>query len=151
MTAQHTVLVASVSILERGSVLLIREDRPGIRNKWNLPSGRIEYGEDILLAAKREVKEETGLDIELTYTTGVYNFISDTQDQVILFHFIGRITEGAVQPQEAEITEWTWIQPTDLDIIDSREMRNPLVMKQLANRLIKEEFWPVAIFQEQLL
>jgi 8-oxo-dGTP diphosphatase len=45
-----------------------------VRNKWNFPSGRIELGEDILDAARREVKEETGYDVKITGTTGIYNF-----------------------------------------------------------------------------
>ncbi|MBV7508988.1 NUDIX domain-containing protein [Bacillus sp. sid0103] len=72
MTQNPIVLVVSVSIIKDEKVLMIKENKQNVINKWNFPSGRIEPGEDILYAARREVKEETGLDVELTDTTGIY-------------------------------------------------------------------------------
>jgi 8-oxo-dGTP diphosphatase len=63
---------------------MLKENEPNDVHKWNFPSGHIEYGEDILYSARREDKEETGLDLKLIGTTGVYNFISNTNNQVIL-------------------------------------------------------------------
>jgi 8-oxo-dGTP diphosphatase len=63
---------------------MLKENEPNAIHKWNFPSGHIEYGEDILYSARREAKEETGLDVKLIGTTGVYNFISNTNNQVIL-------------------------------------------------------------------
>jgi 8-oxo-dGTP diphosphatase len=88
MSQDGIVLVASVSVFSNDKVLIIKENKPAAVDKWNFPSGHIEYGEDILYSARREVKEKTGLDVKLIGTTGVYNFISNTNDQVILFHFI---------------------------------------------------------------
>lgn len=87
MKQDSIVLVASVTVMRDDSVLLIKEKKPTARNKWNFPSGRIERGEGIFQAALREVKEETGLAVKLMSTTGVYQFQSNTNDQVILFHF----------------------------------------------------------------
>ena len=81
MTQNEIVLVVSTSILQEGKVLMIKENKPIVKNKWNFPSGRVEKGEDILAAACREVKEETGLDVNLTHTTGIYNFASSTDHQ----------------------------------------------------------------------
>lgn len=91
MTQNGIVLVVSVSIIREEKVLMVKENKTSVRNKWNFPSGRIEYGEDILDAARREAKEETGYDVKLLGTTGIYNFISSSNHQVILFHFIGEI------------------------------------------------------------
>ncbi len=41
-------------------------------NKWGFPGGAIELGETPEMAAKREVKEETGLDIEVQKLIGIY-------------------------------------------------------------------------------
>jgi len=75
MTQNEIVLVVSVSIIKNNEVLMIKEDKPSAINKWNFPSGRIEQGEGILSASCREVKEETGYDVKLSKTTGIYNFI----------------------------------------------------------------------------
>ena len=55
---------------EKGQVLL---QRRGDSNKWGFPGGAIELGETPQQAAVREVKEETGLDVEVTRLIGVYS------------------------------------------------------------------------------
>ena len=55
--------------LDGGVVLIERANEP---KGWALPGGFIDYGEPPADAARREVKEETGLDVELTDLLGVY-------------------------------------------------------------------------------
>ncbi|MCM3570628.1 NUDIX hydrolase [Neobacillus mesonae] len=52
MTQNPIVLVVSVSIIKDERVLMIKENKLNVINKWNFSSGRIEPGEDILYAAK---------------------------------------------------------------------------------------------------
>ena len=54
---------------ENGEVLL---QKRADCNKWGFPGGAIELGETPEMAAKREVKEETGLDIEVNKLIGIY-------------------------------------------------------------------------------
>ncbi|TVY03949.1 NUDIX hydrolase [Paenibacillus cremeus] len=82
---------------------MVKENKASVKNKWNFPSGRIEYGEDLLDAARREAKEETGFDVRLTGTTGIYNFISSSNHQIILFHFLGEIIGGSLQLDASKI------------------------------------------------
>jgi 8-oxo-dGTP diphosphatase len=55
---------------ERGIVLVRRKNPP---HGWALPGGFIDGGERADQAARREAKEETGLDVELTELLGVYS------------------------------------------------------------------------------
>ncbi|MEK4076943.1 NUDIX hydrolase [Paenibacillus xylanexedens] len=96
MTQNRIVMVVSVSITHNDKIHMIKENKASVKHTWNFPSGRVKHGEDILEAARREVKEETGFDVTLTATTGVYNFISSTNHQVVLFHFKGTIVGGAL-------------------------------------------------------
>ncbi|WP_130858599.1 NUDIX hydrolase [Gracilibacillus phocaeensis] len=151
MTGKPIVLVVSVSLIKDEKVLMIKENKSNVINKWNFPSGRMEEGEDILLSARREVKEETGFDVELTYTTGIYNFISSTQDQVIMFHFIGKITGGSVYLEEDEIIDSVWMELSDLVKFNDDELRNPTVIKQIVNCLVQKSYHPTNnIFQKQI-
>jgi 8-oxo-dGTP diphosphatase len=129
---------------------LIKENKPFAMNKWNFPSGRIESGEDILNAARREVKEETGLDVELTSTTGIYNFKSSAGNQVILFHFIGEVTGGSLNIEEDEIIDSKWVKMLDLVNIDNEELRDARVIKQIVNNLVIKNFYSINIFNPQL-
>lgn len=150
MTQNRIILVVSVSIIKEKEVLIIKENKPSAMNKWNFPSGRIEYKEDILHAACREVKEETGYEVKLTGTTGIYNFISHSGDQVILFHFIGEITGGSLKIEEEEIVDSKWIKVSDFLEFDHKEIRNASVIKQITKRVVNKEFHPLTIFNEQL-
>ena len=151
MSQDGIVLVASVSVFSNDKVLIIKENKPTAVDKWNFPSGHIEYGEDILYSARREVKEETGLDVKLIGTTGVYNFISNTNDQVILFHFIGEITGGTLNLTEDEITDSKWIQVNDLIAFEKKDLRESHVIKQIINNLLEENIYSISVFNEHLL
>ncbi|KAB2334539.1 NUDIX domain-containing protein [Cytobacillus depressus] len=150
MTQNGIVLVVSVSILKDNEVLIIKENKPFAINKWNFPSGRIENKEDILHAACREVKEETGFDVKLTGTTGIYNFISSSNHQVILFHFIGELTGGSLKLEENEIVDSKWIRLSELMNLPYQKLRDANVIKQIVNRLLNEKIHSLAIFNEPL-
>ena len=53
-----------------GIVLVRRRNPP---HGWALPGGFVDRGESVAQAARREAKEETGLDVELTELLGVYS------------------------------------------------------------------------------
>jgi 8-oxo-dGTP diphosphatase len=55
-----------VVCLRGDEVLLIRRGRPPRRGEWSLPGGRIEPGERAIEAALRELREETGVEAEIT-------------------------------------------------------------------------------------
>jgi 8-oxo-dGTP diphosphatase len=54
----------SVVVIDEGKILLVRH-RKGNRQYWVLPGGRLEYGETFQECGVRELKEETGLDVEI--------------------------------------------------------------------------------------
>lgn len=147
---QGIVLVASVSILHKGKVLIIKENKPSVQNTWNFPSGRVEYGETIMDAARREAREETGYDVRLTAATGVYNFISSLQQQVVLFHFLGEIIGGSLKLNAAEIADAKWITPVELFNSESLELRDRDVMKQITGNMISNKEHPLTLFHNQV-
>ena len=55
-----------VVCLRGDEVLLIRRGRPPRRGEWSLPGGRIEPGERAMDAALRDLREETGIEAEIT-------------------------------------------------------------------------------------
>jgi len=63
--------VAIIPVLEDGRIVLIRRRDD---NCWALPGGMVDWGEDILTALHRELKEETGLQVtQIGRLVGVYS------------------------------------------------------------------------------
>ena len=60
------VPAVGVVCLRGDSVLLIRRGTPPRQGEWSLPGGRIEPGERVVDAALRELREETGVEAEIT-------------------------------------------------------------------------------------
>lgn len=70
----------------KGEYLLIQEAKKHVKGKWNLPMGGYSredeaYEETIREAAVREVKEETGLDVELDGLIGIYTRDAERADK----------------------------------------------------------------------
>jgi len=73
MVNQRPVVAVDVLIRkDDGYVFIKRKDEP-YRGRWAIPGGLVEYGETVEQAAKREAKEETGLDVKLIRLVGVYS------------------------------------------------------------------------------
>ena len=62
-------------MFEGDRVLLVRRGRPPLKGRWSLPGGLVEVGEELALAVKREIREETGLEIEPIDVLGVFERI----------------------------------------------------------------------------
>ncbi len=64
------VVVYAITRDSRGRVLLVRRADDG---NWELPGGRVEVGETVAAALRREVMEESGITIAVTGVSGVYS------------------------------------------------------------------------------
>ncbi len=70
----------SAVIFDRRGRLLLQQRSDG--GQWGLPGGSVEAGESVDLAVRREVREETGLDVAVRRLVGVY---SDPAFQIVRY------------------------------------------------------------------
>lgn len=66
-------LTVDAIIVRDEKILLIKRGHEPYRGYWALPGGFVEWGETVEEALKREVLEETGLDVEIKKLVGVYS------------------------------------------------------------------------------
>ena len=90
----HFRIGVSALIFQDGHVLLAH--RRDI-DWWNLPGGGMEIGETVEEALRREVREETGLEVELEQLVGVY---SKPQKQEIVLSFRCHVLGGKLTATE---------------------------------------------------
>ena len=97
----HTVVVGCLVQNDGGEVLLIRHRKRG----WEIPQGRVEEGESLLAALRREVREETGVEVEPGALAAVWSKISPPA--AIIFTFLARYAGGDLQESD-ESPELGW-------------------------------------------
>jgi len=84
---QPIVGVGGVIIRDDRILLERRRNDPG-KGKWSIPGGIVELGESTEEAVIREVKEETGLDVENPELIDVVNNITKDEKDQIKYHFV---------------------------------------------------------------
>lgn len=125
--------VAYVLIFDENNEKVLMVKNKGEKSSYyTLPGGKVEYGETLKEAAIREVKEETGLDVELD---GIFTvseaFFEQKGHHNIFFTFIGKKVGGEINivfPEEIE--EVTWM---DCDLAE-KCIHIPIDLKGLINK-----------------
>ncbi len=105
---------ASAVVTRNGRALLARRARAPFEGYWDLPGGFIEPDEDPIAAVKREVREETGLEIEVLDLLGIFpDRYGEAGEPTLNIHYLARA--GADQPRPADdVAEVCWFGPTEL-------------------------------------
>ena len=98
MEHKSPTLTVDAIIEIKDKIVLIKRDIEPFKGKLALPGGHVEYGETVESAAKRETKEETRLNIELTDILGVYSAPKrDTRGHYVSTVFIAKRKSGKLK------------------------------------------------------
>ena len=118
-------LAVSAAIFRGGRVLIVRRAQPPAHGLYTLPGGGVELGETLADAAVREVREETGLEIEPLALAGYRQVIARDDAGRIERHFVilpfaARWIAGDVSLNE-ELAEAHWLAPSELSGLKTTE------------------------------
>ncbi len=99
-------------------VLLIRRGKPPREGGWSLPGGRQRLGETVRETARRELREETGVEATVTALLDVVDSITRDDDGAIAYHytlidFLAEWRHGEVRAG-GDAAEAVWADPGDL-------------------------------------
>jgi 8-oxo-dGTP diphosphatase len=101
--------VGAFALVTNGQRLLLVRQNYGQR-LWALPGGLAEPGEQLAETARREVREETGLDVEIGDLVAVAD-----RGFIVLFVFAAQSNGGEAVPQDDEIEALGWFTAGELD------------------------------------
>jgi 8-oxo-dGTP diphosphatase len=113
---RHPVLGTTViPVLPDGKIVLVHRRDTG---QWGLPGGIVDWGEDIPHSAKRELKEETGLNlIKMKRLVGVYSSAHRDPRLHSISVLIEAEVNGEIEVQDSlEISEARAFAPTELPL-----------------------------------
>ena len=108
----HPVVGVGAVVVRDGRALIIRRAHEPRKGEWSLPGGHLDLGESLIDAVRREVKEETGLDVHPGPIVETFDRVHRDPDGRIRFHFVivDFVCEApsgeAVAGSDAEAVAW---------------------------------------------
>jgi len=114
---EHIVTsVVAVIVDADGRVLLTRRSIPPFLDLWVMPGGKIDLGEPILEALKREVHEEVGLEIDVEGLIDVFEHLTPGEENChfVILYYRCRPLYCDVVHNEDEVAEAVWVPSCEL-------------------------------------
>jgi 8-oxo-dGTP diphosphatase len=113
------VVGAAAVVIHEGCVLLIRRGQAPDAGEWSIPGGGVELGEAVEEALRREVREETGLEIAVGDFLEIFERIERDIDGSVRFHFVlldyaATVVGGTLRAGD-DAAEAAFVDPADLD------------------------------------
>ena len=105
-------------VADDSTVLLVKRRHEPARGLWSIPGGLIELGETAEAAARREVMEETGIDVQIERLFDVVdNVVYDDRGKIrfhyVLVEFVGRPVTTVTRPN-SDASDVRWVRFSDL-------------------------------------
>lgn len=108
--------VGAIVFDDAGRVLLIRRGKPPLEGRWVVPGGTLEWGETLDAAIRREIREETGAEIEIVGRLPVIEVVRGDHHFVIV-DAVARATGGTLRPS-SDALDAAWVARDDLASYD---------------------------------
>jgi 8-oxo-dGTP diphosphatase len=122
MPEKRQIVVVMGVVKQDDKILLTLRDEEGIDGahmKWELPGGKLEFGEDPEKTVVREIKEETGYDIKVKNMipitkTSTWDY-PDHKRHVLLLGFECECVSGEINKEDGRIKDVKWFKLNDID------------------------------------
>jgi 8-oxo-dGTP pyrophosphatase MutT (NUDIX family) len=108
---------------------------------WCLPGGRMDPGESVAETCVREVREETGLEVEVVRLIGLYSspdmlveYADGNRRQIVAAHFLVRVLGGSLGLSD-ETTAYGYFSRAEVEVLDLMESHRP----RIADSFVRQE------------
>jgi ADP-ribose pyrophosphatase YjhB (NUDIX family) len=128
----HPIVGVGGVVVHRGRVLLIRRGTEPLKGQWSIPGGLLELGEELAEGVRRELKEETGLNVEPRELLAVFDRIFRENSRVryhyVIVDYLCRLKSGRLSPA-SDVLDARWVHRADLPRYGLSEKATSVVMQ----------------------
>jgi nucleoside triphosphatase len=128
--------VGALIIKPNGEILLAKSSK--WNNRFTVPGGHIELGERAEVAIKREVKEETGLEVDsvelLFVQQAIYPKDYQKHQHFVFLDYVCRAKDTQVKLDGRELQEFVWVKPEHALELDIEEYTRNFILKFISYR-----------------
>jgi ADP-ribose pyrophosphatase YjhB (NUDIX family) len=117
MPKERPQVAVGAVVLHEGRLLMVRRGREPARGLWTVPGGRVEHGEYLADALKREVLEETSLAVEVRELLGIFEVPGDPHF-VILDHIAVPLGAPGDPAPGDDVDEVRWVPLDEVPLLD---------------------------------
>lgn len=137
MAVRFIVGCGAIVTGEDKKIIMVRQQVGYWAGKWIFPGGKLEMGETLEGAARREVLEETGCSFETIRQIGAYvSYDPHTsfEKQVVLVYYLGQYTEGKLIVGEG-VTESGWFTVDEIETMTMKGEVPAILLKVMEDAL----------------
>jgi len=120
-------------VISDGRALLIRRGGPPLEGQWSIPGGMLEVGETLIEGVRRELLEETGIEVRVLDLIEVFERINLDGSGKVRYHFVvlDYLCEAIRGEARAgsDVTDVAWAAPAEFDKYSLTETATRVIMK----------------------
>jgi len=122
-------------VVQDGKVLIVKRAHEPRKGEWSLPGGRVELGETLVEAVRREIKEETGVDVEVGALVELFDRVH-RRDGRVQYHFVIAdflcAPSGGTLAAADDALEVAWVTADELEKYGVNQHAASVIRKALA-------------------
>lgn len=120
-------------VISDGRVLLVRRGGPPLQGQWSIPGGILEVGETLIEGVRRELAEETGIDVRVRTLIEVFERIDRDPSGKAQYHFVvlDYLCDAVrgIARAGSDVSEVAWAAPFELQKYSLTEIAGRVIRK----------------------
>jgi 8-oxo-dGTP diphosphatase len=132
---ERPIVGVGAVIVKAGRLLLVKRRYEPLAGRWSIPGGTLELGETLETGVAREMREETGLEVEVGPVIEVFDRIILDTDKRVRYHFV--LVDylcwpiGGLLQAGSDVDEAVMVDPASLDQFDLTEKAREVIARAL--------------------